>query len=120
MYASSGKIEAKRAYYLDLVPVNDLVNLVTHQQGDSSHIHPQHQDNNGGEAAVRGAVIAELRDIESESNRGDRNQNGGDHIAGRKKPELRFFSGPIPVSHGKGQQPRGGNDDPPQSRKEGS
>src|SRR5579862_3002377 len=88
---------------LRLVRAQDRVDLATHQKGNASDVHPQHQDDHGGDIAVRGAVVSELGDVESKSNRVERNQSGGNQIAGQNKPEFKVYAGPKPVSHSESQ-----------------
>lgn len=102
----AGRVEA--------VVAADGVDFAAEQDGDAGHVHPQHEDDDGGEGAVGGAVVAEVGDVEAESRGGQGDEDGGDHVAGGKEAEFGFGVGGDEVGDGQGEQERGGDDDPAQ------
>lgn len=66
------------------------VDFATDEEGDAGHVHPEHEDDDGGEAAVCvcGGVGSEVGDIEAEGERCQGDEGGGSDASWGEETEF--------------------------------
>ena len=106
------KVRVVRLRLAGPVRAEDCINLTTHENGDARQVKPQHQANHCSETPIHGAIVAEVRHVDSKADRGECNERGAGYIAGRYKSERHAHIGPKPIDNCETQQQRGADDDP--------